>query len=255
MAQDYYTNQRKMAARDIFDYKNQWKPNAYKVDVHSDLVVKCKQWCRNNLHRWEWSCQTFTDIYTHSFLFEHDLHAKQFAHKFAAVDKLTDIEEQNMTDSNEKDTGTSDKNNLLQSISDIGQEMRKAMEELDRENDAWWNGLSQEEREDAFYAVCKRIWQADGKDRGSYRHALYSVFGFDPSMYAKGMECGYMAIHNAIFDGEQLAAMQGADRVEVIDKEGRNYVRYLEKGESVKFSLQDDNKTLKIFIDSERSKY
>jgi len=142
-----------------------------------------------------------------------------------------------------------DKDKLLKTISEIGKDMRKAMAELDRENDAWWNSLSEKEREDAFYAVCKRIWQADGKDRGSYRHALYSVFGFNESMYAMGMECGYMAIHNAIFDGEQLAAMQGADRVEVIDKEGRNYVRYLDAGETVKFSLQDDNKTLKIFID------
>jgi len=142
-----------------------------------------------------------------------------------------------------------DKDKLLETISEIGEQMREAMVKLDKENDEWWNGLSEKEREDAFYAVCKRIWQADGKDHGSYRHALYSVFGFDPSMYALGMECGYMSIHNAIFDGEQLAAMQGADRVEVIDTEGRNYVRYLDPSETVKFSLQDDNNTLKIFID------
>jgi len=142
-----------------------------------------------------------------------------------------------------------DKDKLLKTISEIGEQMREAMAELDRENDAWWNALSEKEREDAFYAVCKRVWQADGKDRGSYRYALYDVFGFDPGMYALGMECGYMSIHNAIFDGEQLNKMKGVDRVEVIDKEGRNYVRYLDRGETVKFSLQDDDKTLKIFID------
>ena len=76
--------------------------------------------------------------------------------------------------------------------------------EYEAKNDAWWNGLSEKEREDAFYAVCKRIWKADGIDNGSYRYGLYDVFGFDPGMYKAGMDCGYMAIHNAIFDGEEL---------------------------------------------------
>ena len=143
----------------------------------------------------------------------------------------------------------SDKDDLLQKITDVGEDMRNAVAELDKENDEWWNGLTEQEREDAFYAVCKRIWQADGKDRGSYRHALYHVFGFDAGMYGRGMDCGYMSIHNAIFDGEELTAMQGIRRLEVIDADGRNYVRYLDKSEFPKYSLQDDNQTLKIFID------
>ena len=89
--------------------------------------------------------------------------------------------------------------------------------------------------------------------KGSYRHALYSVFGFDPGMYSDGMDCGYMALHNAICDGEDYAAMKQVERVEVIDDSGRAYVKYLNKKnfadfESIKFSLQDENKTLKIFI-------
>ena len=142
-----------------------------------------------------------------------------------------------------------DKDKLLKTISEIGETMREAMEEHDKKNDEWWDNLTEQEREDAFYAVCKRIWQAEGKDGGTYRHALYSVFGFDPGMYPLGMECGDMSIHNAFFDGEQLSKMKGVDRVEVIDREGRNYVRYLDTSETVKFSLQDDDNTLKIFID------
>ena len=142
-----------------------------------------------------------------------------------------------------------DKDELLKTISEIGETMREAMEEHDKKNDEWWDNLTEQEREDAFYAVCKRIWQAEGKDGGSYRYALYDVFGFDPGMYALGMECGYMSIHNAIFDGEQLNKMKGVDRVEVIDTEGRNYVRYLDTSQTVKFSLQDNDNTLKIFID------
>lgn len=142
-----------------------------------------------------------------------------------------------------------DKNKLLDTISKIGETMREAMEEHDKKNDEWWNNLTEQEREDAFYAVCKRIWQADGKDGGSYRYALYDVFGFDPGMYALGMECGYMSIHNAIFDGEQLNKMKGVDRVEVVDRHGRSYTNRLAKGETVKFSLQDNDNTLKLFID------
>jgi len=144
-----------------------------------------------------------------------------------------------------------DKNKFLDTMTEIGQEMEKARDEYEKQNEAWWNGLSEQEREDAFYAVCKRIWQADGIDNGTYRYALYEVFGFDPGMYGRGMDCGYMAIHNAIFDGEELQKMQSVNRVEVIDEEGRTYVNHLEEGKSVKFYLQDDNKTLKVFIDTD----
>lgn len=146
-----------------------------------------------------------------------------------------------------------DKNKFLETVTKIGQEMEKARDEYEKENDAWWNGLTEQEREDAFYAVCKRIWQADGEDRGSYRYALYDVFGFDPGMYGRGMDCGYMSIHNAIFDGQDLMKMRQVNRFEVIDEEGRTYVNYLEPKQTVKFSLQDDDKTLKVFINSHNS--
>ena len=115
-------------------------------------------------------------------------------------------------------------------------------------NDAWWNGLSEEEREEAFYAVCKRIYKAELVDRGSYRDALYDVFGFDMHMYGRGMDCGYMNIHNAIHIGEELQAMKKVNRFEVIDEEGRTYVNHLNEDQQVKFSLQDDDRTLKVFI-------
>jgi len=40
------------------------------------------------------------------------------------------------------------------------------------------------------------------------------------------------------------------NRVEVIDETGRGYVKYLKDGEGVRYALQDDNRTLKIFIDT-----
>lgn len=142
-----------------------------------------------------------------------------------------------------------DKEKALQELSDIGQEMEKHRKLYEADNDAWWDGLSETEREDAFYAVCKRLHQGELKKRGSYRYVLYDVFGFDPGMYVRGMDCGYMALHNAIFDGEELMSMKSVNRFEVIDDTGRAYTKYLEDNEGIKYSLQDDNKTLKVFID------
>ena len=142
-----------------------------------------------------------------------------------------------------------DKEKALQELSDISQEFEKAYKQHDVEMDDWWNQLTPEEREAAFYSVCKRIHKGDLVDNGSYRYVLYDTFGFDHGMYVDGMNCGYMAIHNAIFDGEELQRMKSINRFEVIDETGRAYTKYLKDGEGIKYSLQDEDKTLKVFID------
>ena len=139
----------------------------------------------------------------------------------------------------------------LQALSEFGQKMEKARVAYEAKNDAWWAALTETEREDAFYAVCKRLFQGEIKQRGTYRYVLYDVFGFDAGMYVAGMECGFMALHNAIFDGDDLQKMKSVNRVEVIDDTGRAYVKYLDKDERIKYSLQDEDKTLKVFIDKE----
>ena len=143
------------------------------------------------------------------------------------------------------------KEELFEGLQELREAQLASHEHNEIMNDAWWNGLTEEEREDAFYAVCKRIHKAELEQRGSYRYALYDVFGFDPGMYMRGMDCGFMAIHNAIFDSEELMYMKRVTRFEVIDEEGRTYVNHLNEDQRVKFSLQDDNRTLKVFINSE----
>jgi len=159
-----------------------------------------------------------------------------------------------MIDLNEMADEHEKSNKALDGLAKLQQEFEKSRKEYEADNDVWWNGLSEKEREDAFYAVCKRIWQADGIDNGSFRHGLYDVFGFDPGMYMRGMNCGYMAIHNAIFDGEELQRMKGVNRFEVIDEDGRSYTKYLDKDEGIKYNLQDEDRTLKVFIDKQRWK-
>jgi hypothetical protein len=50
-------------------------------------------------------------------------------------------------------------------------------------------------------------------------------------------------------DGEDYQAMRGVNRLEVIDDTGRAYTKYLKDDERVRYMLQDDNRTLKVFID------
>ena len=69
------------------------------------------------------------------------------------------------------------------------------------------------------------------------------------------------SIHDELYDKvkmemfEASSKLEGIDydkisRVEVIDETGRGYVKYLKDGEGVRHELQDDNRTLKIFIDT-----
>ena len=154
-----------------------------------------------------------------------------------------------MVDLNEMAEEERKRNEALDGLAELSQEMEKHRKQHEVEMDDWWNQLTPEEREAAFYSVCKRLHQGELKERGSYRYVLYNVFGFDPGMYMRGMDCGYMALHNAIFDGEEFEKMKAVNRFEVIDESGRAYVKYLDKDEGIKYNLQDDDRTLKVFID------
>jgi hypothetical protein len=48
---------------------------------------------------------------------------------------------------------------------------------------------------------------------------------------------------------EEIESMNNINRLEVIDKTGRAYTHYFSGDEKVRYSLQDNNRTLKIFID------
>jgi len=47
---------------------------------------------------------------------------------------------------------------------------------------------------------------------------------------------------------DALVELNKINRLEIIDQTGRAYTHHLTKNESVRYSLQDDNLTLKIFI-------
>lgn len=54
-------------------------------------------------------------------------------------------------------------------------------------------------------------------------------------------------IKQRLIDMGWIPPLDNVNRVEVIDH-GREFVKYLNKGEKVTISMQDDNKTMKIFI-------
>ena len=92
---------------------------------------------------------------------------------------------------------------------EASQQLSSVFEENRRLNDFaaahFWNSLSYEDKCNAFHAVVSKIFQGDIQEKGSYRYVLYDVFGFGPDMYTRGMDCGYMALHNSIMNDEQFA--------------------------------------------------
>ena len=76
--------------------------------------------------------------------------------------------------------------------------------ELEEDHDKFWNGLSKDDQLKAFCSVMRLLYKAELEEHGSYRYILYDVFGFGPESYAQAQVSGFLALHNAIWDGERL---------------------------------------------------
>jgi len=79
--------------------------------------------------------------------------------------------------------------------------LRKAWHESEKrqnaEDDAWWDSLDHDSRSQAFRQIIKLMHKAEVVDKGSYRYAIYDVFGLD---YGDGLT-HYMQLHNLISQG------------------------------------------------------
>ena len=76
----------------------------------------------------------------------------------------------------------------------------------DIKNEEWWNSLTQEEREKAFYAVTQRIFQSVICGQTNYKDVVSDVFGCEDTSI--GMESGYYAIHNTLVEAMQTKYKQ-----------------------------------------------
>lgn len=90
----------------------------------------------------------------------------------------------------------------LDALAEMGQEFTKAMKAIEADQEAYWNSLTKDQQLDLFCCVVRRIHKAEIQDKGTYRYALYSIFGFDESSYTLALDAGYMDIHNSIFTSD-----------------------------------------------------
>lgn len=92
----------------------------------------------------------------------------------------------------------------MEKLAEASQQIAKEMDALrvmqDVEAGFFWDSLSYEDKCNAFHAVVSKLVDGELKDKGSYRYVLYDIFGFGPEMYVRGMNCGFMALHNSIVD-------------------------------------------------------
>jgi hypothetical protein len=79
--------------------------------------------------------------------------------------------------------------------------LRKVWQEAEKrqnaEDDAWWDSLNYDGKSQAFRQITKLMHKAEVTDRGSYRYAIYDIFGLD---YGDGLT-HYMRLHNLISQG------------------------------------------------------
>ena len=101
-------------------------------------------------------------------------------------------------------------NDLLNSeeYQELGRIQEEARVSFEKEAEDAWGSLDYDWQLRVFYAVVKRIYEGEIKEKGTYRYILYDKFGFGPEAYMKGMDCGFMYLHNAISDGEDKLATE-----------------------------------------------
>lgn len=101
-----------------------------------------------------------------------------------------------------------ERSKALSELAELDTTIFEIEREYEERVDAWWGGLTEEERMMAFYSVVKRIVQGELREHQTYRGILYDTFGFDPGSYMMGMSCGFMELHNSIYTREEMRALR-----------------------------------------------
>ncbi len=92
----------------------------------------------------------------------------------------------------------------LAELSELSQQFQKAMDEIEQQEEEYWNSLDREQQLCCFNSVARRLLKGEIEERGSYRYVLYNVFKFGPEAYVRAQCAGFLALHNAIFDGKRI---------------------------------------------------
>ena len=107
---------------------------------------------------------------------------------------------------------------------------------LEEDHSKFWNGLSKDDQLKAFCSVMRLLYKAEIEEHGSYRYTLYDVFGFGPESYAQAQMSGFLAIHNAIWDGERLGQL--IDKLE--DRVAAGFNEDVEKVKQIFINFRKD---------------
>lgn len=87
---------------------------------------------------------------------------------------------------------------------EISKKFNEATDAYQKEADDLWKSLPYDDRLKLFCAMSKLIVKGEIEEKRSYRGVLYDTFGFGPDAYVPAQCAGYIAIHNAIYDGEYI---------------------------------------------------
>jgi len=118
---------------------------------------------------------------------------------------------------------------------------KESQEKYKKEVDSFWNSLSYDEQLITFYYITSNIYKGDVVERGSYRHVLYSTFGFEPDAYEVGIDCNYLPLHNIIYSGVDFEKMQTAKTIKIGD-----HSIDIDPKETLEFSFNEKTKELTI---------
>lgn len=101
---------------------------------------------------------------------------------------------------------------MTEQISNTFQQLEQ---ELEQEQADFWNSLTKEDQLRAFCSVVRRLVQAELVDRGTYRWALYDVFGFGTESYLQAQLAGFLDLHNCIYSRDHDARLLEAIKKQI----------------------------------------
>jgi hypothetical protein len=92
----------------------------------------------------------------------------------------------------------------VQLLEEIGDALKEAVDEIVERQEAKWASLSKDDQLDVFCSVIRRLKNAELEEFRSFRGTLYDTFQFGPEAYVLAQEAGFLELHNAIWDAEQI---------------------------------------------------
>jgi hypothetical protein len=96
------------------------------------------------------------------------------------------------------------KQEIMDALHESGKTFAKAADEYQDMCRSYFSGLEPEEQLMAFCAIVEKLCEGELEQGRSYRGILYENFGWGPEAYAAAQCAGFLGLHNAIYNFEDL---------------------------------------------------